>query len=416
MSLLIILVEHMNIVSNVDNAYMSTREIFTVYGVKNRKQLATDHNLAINRKSKRINGKVCKVYLVTPLVESVPENRLQTCLHSNRGIEQFAVKLSTALSLLYKDNLVRVNLAAFNNNYDVVIGDFNLVIAYNRTYTVEELRPIMDMHKDYEINYGQNATGEKIRFNSDGKLVSDLGHSYFYIASVNQANEDLFIYRLLIELANNQSDNEISLNKIGYMENAAKDIDLGYVYQSDDILTMWELVEYNYGEYLYPTLVTGSGLVVSNLLFNGKLTKEQAEISSNRNLDALMSMFGGTGKHTEQVEAEKSAIRDAVYKIYEVKTAKALAKKIAANPTKLAIVQAQIERQGNQQWRDVNKLLKALDLTAWVDINGMVSIGVYGDMVAQKLDNGMTAHQRQISWTEPQEQINVLQIESSTSK
>lgn len=395
---------------NVDNIYVSTQEVFITYKVKNKKQLATDHNLTIKRKSKRLNGKVSKVYLVVPLSEIPAEDCLQFCLHSSPDIEQFAAKLNSALSLLYKDNLVRANLSAFNNTYDVVIGDFNLVIAYNRTYTVEELRPIMDMHKDYEINYGQNATGEKIKFNSDGKLVSDLGHSYFYIASVNQANEDLFIYRLLIELANNQSDNEISLDKIGYMESAAKDIDLGYVYQSDDIPTTWERVEYNYGEYLYPTLVTGSGLVVSNLLFNGKLTKEQAEISSSRNLDALMSMFGETGKHTEQIEAEKSAIRDAVYKIYEVKTAKALAKQIAANPTKLAIVQAEIEKQGNQQWRDVNKLLKALDLTAWVDINGMVSIGVYGDMVAQKLDNGMTAHHRQITWTEPQEQINTLQL------
>jgi len=34
--------------------------------------------------------------------------------------------------------------------------------------------------------------------------------------------------------------------------------------------------------------------------------------------------------------------REAVYKIYEVKTAKALAKRITDNPTKLTIVQAQI--------------------------------------------------------------------------
>lgn len=401
---------------NVDNIYMSTQEVFITYRVKNKKQLATDHNLTIKRKSKRLNGKVSKVYLVVPLSEIPAEDCLQCCLHSSPGIEQFAAKLNTALSLLYKDKLVRANLSAFNNTYDVVIGDFNLLIAYNRAYTAEELHPIMDMHKDYEINYGQNATGEKIRFNSAGKLVSDLGHSYFYVAHVGQNNEDVFIYRLLIELANNQSNSEISLNKIGYMEKAAKDIGLGYIYQSEDVPAMWERVEYNYGEYLYPGSVTSSGLIPSDLLFSNSMTKEQAEISTDRNLDAFVTMFGGTGKQTEQIEAEKAAIRDAVYKIYEVKTAKALAKRIAANPTKLAMVQAQIEKQGNQQWRDVNKLLKALGLTAWVDTAGMVSIGIYGDMVARKLDNGMTANQRQITWTEPQEQTNVLQLGCDFSK
>ncbi|MDD3266682.1 MAG: hypothetical protein PHC75_05825 [Burkholderiales bacterium] len=159
------------------------------------------------------------------------------------GIKTFATKLITALSMVYKDNLVLTNVQAFGNSYDVVIGDFDLVISYDRVYTVDELCPIMDMHKDYEANYGQNATGKNIRFNKLGKLVSDLGASHFYVASVMPDNEDIFIYSLLIDLANEMSNKEIYLNKIGYIEN---DInggdDLGYPNEQNNLPNVWHEV------------------------------------------------------------------------------------------------------------------------------------------------------------------------------
>lgn len=70
------------------------------------------------------------------------------------------------------------------------------------------------------------------------------------------------------------------------------------------------------------------------------------------------------------------------------------------------MVQAQIESRGNQQWHDVNKLLKAIELTAWIDDKGNISIG---DMVLTKVGK-FTTQQRPITWAEPQEQTNTIQL------
>lgn len=400
--------------NNVDKYYMSTHEVLAVYKVTNKQQLKTDHNLTITRKSKRIDGKVCKVYIVSTLdnpQDTAPSCSKENNIASNGDLISFGSKLRTALGIIYTDELVRVNWQEFGYSYDIVIGDYDLVIAYNRVYKVEELRPIMDKHKDYEINHGQNCTGEKIRFDTVGKLVSDLGSSRFYVASVTPDNADLFIYRLLLDLGCENSDREIYLNRIGYMYKIQDDpnLDYGGPQANGDMPTPWEIVEFDFNEYLYPSSIIGSGLVSSNLLFGDNITKEQAEMQSSRAIDTLMARFGATSKHADQLAEETKAIKEAVYTVYDTKSIKTLAKRIAENPTKLAMVQAQIEKQGNQQWRDVNTLLKAIGLTAWVDTNGMVSIGIYGEMVATR-QGKFTMHQRQVTWLEPKPQNSTLEL------
>lgn len=404
----------MSISNNVDSFYLSTQELLAAYKVTNKQQLKIDHNLTIIRKSKRIDGKVCKVYIVSTVDN--PQDTTTSCsiknnIASNGDLISFGNKLRTALGIIYTDELVRVNWQEFGYSYDVIVGDYNLVIAYNRVYTVEELRPIMDKHKDYEINHGQNCTGEKIRFDTVGKLVSDLGNSRFYVASVTPDNADLFIYRLLLDLGCENSDREIYLDRIGYMDNTQdnQDMDYGSPQANGDMPTPWEIVEFDFNEYLYPSSIIGSGLVSSNLLFGDNITKEQAEMQSSRAIDTLMARFGATSKHANQLAEETKAIKEAVYTVYDTRSIKTLAKRIAENPTKLAMVQTQIEKQGNQQWRDVNAMLKAIGLTAWVDTTGMVSIGVYGDTVAIKHGN-FTIPQQQVTWLEPKPQNSTLEL------
>lgn len=405
--------------------YLTTKELLTAYNVANKYQLAIIHGLTIVRKSKRINGKVGKVYTVakndagisasqgdqpTGFYSQNPENaNINQDNNHVTNLQQFGSKLATALAMLYDGVLIRVNLAAFGHVYDVVIGDFDLVVGYNHVYTTEELKPVMGFHITHEINHGCNGTGDKIRFNSSGRLVSDYGAAQFHIAHVTTDTADAFIYRLLIELAT-EMDKEIDLTRIGFKNNEPlNNSDYGSP-KTKELPDMWESVEYEYAEYLYPACVIGSGLVVSNLLFNGELRKEQSAIAADRGLDGFITAFGGQGKHTEQVEAEAQAISDAVYKLYRTKTAKALAKLIAKNPTKLALVQMEIEKSGNQQWRNVNKLLKALGLTASVGIDGSVQIGIYGDYKIKDM-GGFKARARDIDWLEPQPQTNQLQLD-----
>lgn len=410
----------MSISNNVDGFYLSTQELLTAYNVKNRKELKQSYQLNIKRKSKRINGKVAKVYHAVSTVNNQPDtttsHKVEDNSVSNSDLITFDNKLRTALGIIYTDDLVRVNLQEFGFSYDVIVGDYNLIIGYDRDYTVDELRPIVDKHKDYESNYGQNFTSDKVRFNSSGKLVSDLGNSYFYVARVNPSNEEVFIYRLLIELSNETDDREIYLDRVGYMDQSSKQKsnsgDYGSPKSKNDLPNLWECVEFNYNEYLYPSSIIGSSLAVSDLLFNDAMSKEQLALQSDRSMDGFIAIFGGTGKFTDQVQEESQAIERAVYKIYNTNNIHTLAQMIAENPTKLALVQSQIEKQGNQQWRDVNKLLKTIGLTAWVDLNGMVKIGVYGGTVKGKLDDGRNYVEKKFTWTDAYQQTNDLLLTS----